>query len=91
MHVDDFIEDYSTDEGASWFLMLRRMPAILQIKFKDYMKDLQLICKFEEEDWYIIGASRLGDVWLSKSGNFPYEKRVDISECSKFILRNLKG
>jgi hypothetical protein len=86
MHVDDFIDDYGTDSNANWFLMLRRLPAVLMVKFDKQIERYKLRCTFESERWFIIGASRLGDVWLSKDGDFPYEKRVDIKYCSKFTL-----
>ena len=86
MHVDEFIDDPNTDNAASWFLMLHRLPAILKCKFESYLKKYSLRCKYEGGKWHIIGASRLGDVWLSKSGEFPYDKRVDIADCADFFL-----
>jgi hypothetical protein len=86
MHVDAFIDDYGTDSQASWFLMLHRLPAAMKMKFEKQIKKYKLRCKFEGEKWHIIGASRMGDVWLSKSGEFPYEKRIDIADCSEFSL-----
>lgn len=86
MHVDEFIDAYDTDSGASWFLMLHRLPAVMKLKFEDKIKKYRLRCKYEGEKWYIIGASRFGDVWLSRSGGFPYEKRIDIADCTEFYL-----
>lgn len=88
MHVDDFVESIKTDSQASWFLMLHRLPAVMKLKFELQIKKYSLQCIFKNETWYIIGASRLGDVWLSKNNDFPYEKRIDIKDCSNFILKN---
>lgn len=44
------------------------------------------LSKYDGENWYIIGSSRLGDVWLSRSGESLYEKRVDIADCTEFYL-----
>ena len=86
MHVDDFVSNRITDPDASFFLLLHRLPATMQLKFKKYLKKYQLTCTYEGNLWYIIGASRMGDVWLSKTSELPYQERVDIEKCSNFSL-----
>lgn len=85
-HVDDFIDDPETDVYASWFLTLHRLPAILKFKFADQIKQYKLFCDYEGERWRVTGASRLGDVWLTK--NFDqsggYQERVSIDRCSNW-------
>lgn len=85
-HVDDFIDDPETNVYASWFLNLKRLPAILQFKFVDQIKQYQLYCDYNGERWRVTGASRLGDVWLTK--NFDqssgYQERVSIDQCSNW-------
>lgn len=86
MHVDDFIDSYRTDAYASWFFNLHRLPASLYYKFKPWIDQYQLYCEYEGETYRVTGASRLGDVWLTK--NFDqsegYQLRVDINKCENF-------
>lgn len=94
-HVHFFI-DYgsmkstadSSEAYARWVLMYFTLSATLQQLFYPYMKDRQLYCTFENQRWRITGASRLGDVWLSKTlAGTPksrYDLRVCISDCSEF-------
>ncbi len=83
-HVDEFIDDRNTDAYASWFFNLARLPAILQFKFEDQIKQYKLFCQYDGKTYRVTGASRLGDVWLTR--NFEqhtgYELRVDINDCS---------
>lgn len=85
-HVDDFIDDPETDVYASWFLNLKRLPAILQFKFVDQIKQYQLYCDYNGERWRVTGASRLGDVWLTKNidQSSGYQERVPIDRCSNW-------
>jgi hypothetical protein len=93
IHVDDFIDSpLSSDEGevyARWFFMLHRLPAILQLQFDKYIKPFKLFCTFDKRRYRVTGASRLGDVWLTK--NFTrdngYELRVNVTECSQWGAR----
>lgn len=87
-HIDEYIDAYDTDPDVSWFLMLKRMPATLQAKFKEHIEPLSLFCEFEGKRWRVTGASRLGDIWLTSkfTQSIGYEKRVYIDDCSKFSL-----
>ncbi len=86
IHIDDFIDDYNTDAYASWFFLLHRLPATLQIKFKKQIEEYQLYCDYEGVRYRVTGASRMGDIWLTSNfnQNIGYEKRVDISKCTGF-------
>ncbi len=86
-HVDDFIDgNYGKESYARFVLFHFRLPAVLKIDFNKFMKDYKLFCTYEGKTYAVIGASRMGDVWLTSdlSGNFPYEKRVSIDECSNW-------
>lgn len=95
MHVDEFI-DYGTsivaskrslnEDYARWVLCHFRMPATLKMDFKEFMKDNKLFCDYKNESYRVTGASRLGDVWLSKDfeQTVGYQLRVDIEDCSNW-------
>lgn len=82
-HVDDFVSDYKQDAYARWVLLHFRLPATQQNRFWQFMKEHKLFCTYEGARYRCIGASRLGDVWLTSdfSRENGYEKRVDVSKC----------
>jgi hypothetical protein len=86
MHIDEFIDDYSTDPYATWVLNHFRLPAILKSKFDEFMKGHKLFCVYEGKKYRCIGASRLGDVWLTSKFDREsgYEHRVDVEMCSEW-------
>lgn len=95
MHIDRFI-DYGTsitksgreenEDYARWMFNHWRLPAITRMAFDQFMSEHKLFCEFEGEKWRVTGASRLGDVWLTK--NFDqdcgYQRRVMVEDCSKW-------
>lgn len=86
LHVDDFIDDSETDVYASWFLNMKRLPATLQFKFHSIIGQYSLYCDYRGERYRVTGASRMGDVWVTKDFNQSsgYQDRVDIAECDNF-------
>lgn len=86
MHVDEYIDDIDTDEYASFFLFLHRLPALLQSKFAKRIAELKLFCTYKGKRYRVTGASRLGDIWLSVEHEraVGYDRRVDIDECCFF-------
>lgn len=84
MHVDEWIERFDTPAYASLVLHFFRLPAVLQMKFADAMKQTPLFCTYEGERYRCTMASRFGDIGLTK--NFArdagYEIRVDVAECT---------
>jgi hypothetical protein len=82
-HVDDFIDDPTTDRyAAAWFESFRR-PAIDKLRKPDERK---LFATYGGRRYRVTGCSRMGDVWLSADFNrdVGYEKRVDVDACSKW-------
>lgn len=90
-HVDDFI-DYGSMKGegnpknekyARWVLNHFRLSAICKNDFDEFMKDHKLFCQFRGKQYRVTGASRLGDVWLTKDFNqsVGYQDRVYVNEC----------
>ena len=90
-HVDSYIWDTLTDgdvneDYAKWMLMHFRLPALQKSMFKKFLKDQKLFCDYEGKTYAVIGASRLGDIWLTSNleGEFPYELRVCVFDCKNF-------
>lgn len=82
-HVDDFIDDPTTDRyAASWFESHRR-PAFEQAEKPDARK---LFATFEGRRYRVTGCSRFGDVWLSADlkREVGYDKRVAVDACSEW-------
>lgn len=83
-HIDDFIDDYKQDAYARWMFMHFRLPADQQQAFAPFIKNRKLFCTYRNERFRVTGASRLGDVWLTRNYNKDtgYELRVIVTECS---------
>lgn len=84
VHVDDFIDDFRTDQYASFVLALFRFPAVLANKCADFIDRYQLFCRYKGRGYRVTGCSRMGDVWLSADFNRKtgYELRVNVADCS---------
>jgi hypothetical protein len=82
-HVDDFIDDPTTNRYASsWFESFRR-PAWDKMTAPDTR---QLFANYKGKRYRVTGCSRLGDVWLHSdfSEDTTYEHRVNVDECSSW-------
>jgi hypothetical protein len=88
MHIDDFIDDLHSDPYAAWVFSHLRLPALQRIRFGKFMTEHKLFCSYGLGDgsrrYRVIGASRLGDVWLTSdfTRDTGYELRVDVEHCS---------
>lgn len=88
-HVDDWLDAPAKDEGEKWakeFLEHCRRPAVE----KDYawIAANPLFCTYkgDGERWRVLGASRMGDVWLTKHFDRVngYDIRADVDDCSEW-------
>lgn len=86
-HIDDWLDTPAKNDGEKWakeFLEHCRRPAI----DKDYtwIAANPLFCTFRGERYRVLGASRLGDVWLTKHFERVngYDLRIDVAECSEW-------
>ena len=85
LHVDVWLDIPAKDESekiAKEFLEQSRKPAMT----KDYtwMAENPLFCTYKDNKTYrCVGASRLGDVWLSSNleKESGYDIRVAIEDC----------
>jgi hypothetical protein len=90
-HIDDWLDAHQanppTDDGVrfavGWLEHFRR-PAIE----KDYkwLSANPLFCTYKGNRYRCIGASRLGDVWLTSrfQDDNGYELRIDVADCSEW-------
>lgn len=90
--VNDFIYEMDLGEPdpslgavnyARWWFHNWLLPAHVQNKFQKYMALFKLFCTYKGVRYRCIGASRLGDVWLTTqfSARNGYEKRVGPDHC----------
>ncbi len=82
-HVDDFIDDPSSDPyAASWFESFRR-PALDKLEAPN---DAMLFATYQGARYRVTGCSCLGDVWLHSDvqEDIHYEHRVDVAACSEW-------
>jgi hypothetical protein len=94
MHIFEWLELEPHNENerkVKRFLDFRTRSAMFQYKNEDKIKGLKCYCYYNNEKYRIVGASRLGDVWLCSTDSaeydidFPtYTNRVDIEDCSNF-------
>ena len=88
MHIDDWLDTPAkkndAEKWAKEFLGHCRRPAIA--KDHAWIEANPLSCIYRDERWRVLGASRMGDVWLTK--NFErvngYDIRPDVDDCSEW-------
>ena len=64
--------------------MLHRLPTVMQDAFHEQISKYKLFCFYNGERYRVTGASRMGDIWLTKDMNkdIGYDARVLLEECS---------
>lgn len=89
-HVEDFITDQTrTDPNevyARWLFTYFRLPAYMLSMLWPMMRDHKLFCTYDGKRYRVTGASRLGDVWITKNfdKDVGYDMRVLVDECSEW-------
>lgn len=91
LHVDDFVS-HSNDRDpgttyARWFLLHKRLPAVMQSDFAYIMKDHKLFAKHKNGKIYrCTGGSRMGDIWLTLDHfrEFGYDVRDYVDNIVKW-------
>lgn len=83
-HIDDWVDDYRQDKYARWFFLLKRLPANLQVDLAEWIHPHKLFCQYHGETYRVTGASRLGDIQLTRDfqREAGYDLRVAVDECS---------
>ena len=89
--VQDWIDcicesDPEAVKYAKWYINNMLVPAVFQRPFKQVMKDIKLFCTYKGTRWRVTGASRLGDVWLTKNidKDTGYGERVNVSDITEW-------
>lgn len=94
-HIDDFIDYGSSisagfnDENelyARWMLDHFRRPATTKMAFDRFYNDKKLFATYSGERYRVTGASRMGDVWITKDFDQKdgYQNRVMVDELSEW-------
>ena len=89
LHVYDWLDMPSKDDGervAKEWLEQFVKPAME--KDNEWLNKRRLTCDYEGERYRCIGASRMGDVWITsdmKAEN-GYEKRVNVESLSNWLM-----
>lgn len=84
-HIDEWLDEPAKDESErlakEWLEHFRR-PAVR--KDYEWLGARVLSCEYRGERYRCIGASRMGDVWLTKdfSRAYGYDLRVGVSNCA---------
>lgn len=90
-HIDDWLdvrhEAPPTDSGEQFahvWLEEFRKPA--GAKNYRWLESNPLFCTYRGKRWRCIGASRLGDVWLTAdfSKVNGYDLRIDVADCTNW-------
>lgn len=92
LHVYDWLDQPAADENerlAKEWLEQFVKPA--HAKDHDWLDARALVCKYRGEIYRCVGASRMGDVWLTSKITSPdgYEKRVSVEELSDWMRVDL--
>lgn len=93
-HVDEFIAYGSqrskgipkNEEYARFILDHFRRSATQRWDFDKFYEGQKLFCQYNGKKYRVIGASRLGDVWLTSKfkKDHGYEHRVCVDDCSEW-------
>jgi hypothetical protein len=90
MHIDEWLEIpsrlYDNEAYAKFILTYFRYSAWMIHAFHPWMKQFKLFCTYNNERYRVTGASRLGDIWLTKNPDqdVGYSLRVFVDECSNW-------
>ncbi|QVD49285.1 hypothetical protein LUCX_215 [Xanthomonas phage vB_XciM_LucasX] len=85
LHIDEFLD--ATYEIASrpeleyphFLFSFWRQPAAVKILHEPFMSQFKLFVDYDGKTWRVVGASRLGDVWLTQDfESTHYQRRVGL-------------
>ena len=88
-HIDEWLDEPASTENEraakEWLNHFRR-PAI--DRDSDWLNARVVTCDYRGERYRCIGASRMGDVWLTKHMDRVngYDLRIDVAECSAWLV-----
>lgn len=92
LHVYDWLDQPAANENErlakEW---LEQFVKPTHAKDHDWLDARALVCKYRGEIYRCVGASRMGDVWLTSKLTSPdgYEKRASVEELSDWMRVDL--
>jgi hypothetical protein len=95
-HIDEWLDTPTFDKAecyAKFVIEYFRRPAWQKLAFATWMQQHRLFCTYEGMRYRCIGASRMGDVWLTADFDREngYDKRVDVAACSEWSAQAASG
>jgi hypothetical protein len=84
-HIDDWLYEPATDETQrlvkEWLEHYRRPAVDID---QVWLNARIITCVYEGKPYRCIGASRLGDIWLTadQTKENGYDLRIDVTKCS---------
>lgn len=86
-HIDEWLDEppnYENERLAKEWLNHFRRPAV--DKDGDWLNARIVTCEYKGEKYRCIGASRMGDVWLTVHLERinGYDLRIDVEDCSRW-------
>lgn len=92
MHIDEWLDDVVMEEisegekAARLYLEVFRFPAWKQSLLLPLLACKSIFCTYEGKRYRCTGASRMGDVWLTrdfkKSSGYDSGMRVDVDKVA---------
>ena len=95
-HIYDWIDDDSTTNDTiksvkKWFdrFCCPAWEKVFGTPRYNWLNQRILTCEYNGQKYRCTGASRLGDIWLTKNINqsVGYQLRVNVDECSNWDIQ----
>lgn len=92
--IDDVLKDGEADRYARFFFMLHRLPACHWAQFGEWMQGFELYATHVRtgKRWRIVGASRMGDVYVKEPASAPpgCTEWAPFYDCRGFSVSDFK-
>ena len=89
MHVYDFLANKENRNHVAYaYLDVFTRPAVFttQDAIVSWLMAQTISTTYNGKRYYLVGASRLGDIWLAKSNIVGrYDIRVDLEDCTNWL------
>jgi hypothetical protein len=85
-HCDNYIDDFTCNDAARWFLFIERLPATTRILAHQNGVNPRLFADHDGKRVRVVMASCLGDVGITErlDSDTGYAKRVFVEQLSNF-------
>lgn len=87
LHVDDWVRmpaKNPTEWAVKAWLAIYRLRLDVRSYFDGITRMARITTTYEGKRWRLMGASRMGDVWLAEDPLQVngYDRRVDVAKCT---------